>query len=103
MKEFENKSLNVKGVIYGSGPVQAEGTVNDFKFYFRAKYDEWTFSISEYSYFDPVDIQLPEFGVRYGYFTEARFKGASYMEVQVALDLIETCVADYLNQRKSSK
>ncbi|MBL0267941.1 MAG: hypothetical protein IPP99_04515 [Chitinophagaceae bacterium] len=100
MHQIENAELNLSGKIYGVSPVQAEGTVNGFLFYFRARYDEWTFAISEHAEIDPVDIQLPESGKQYGYFavgkygTEFDYK-ASYMEFDVALDIIQRCCAEY--------
>jgi hypothetical protein len=36
MEEIENNNLKIKGRIYGSAPVQAEGTIHGFEFYFRA-------------------------------------------------------------------
>ena len=54
--------MNLFGTIYGTSPVQAEGTINGHLFYFRARHDEWTFSISESSRIDPVDIQTIEYG-----------------------------------------
>jgi hypothetical protein len=100
--------LNLSGIIYGSAPVQAEGTINGFTFYFRAKYDEWTFSISEHSEIDPVDIQLPETGKQFGYFAEGKYgtvfdSKASYMEYDIAKDIIQRCVADYLQGNKIIK
>lgn len=60
MEEFENNDLKLIGKICGSAPVQAEGTVNGFLFYFRARHNEWTFAISENPEICPVDIQLVE-------------------------------------------
>ena len=106
MSQIDNAELSLVGNIDGQAPVQAEGTVDGFLFYFRAKYDEWTFAISEHSEIDPVDIQFPETGEQYGYFAEGKYgtkfdSKASYMEYNVALEIIERCSADYLQRKKS--
>lgn len=101
MQDFENKELNLKGKIQGPAPVQAEGTVNGFPFYFRARYDTWTFSISENPEVDPVDIQMDEQGKKYGFFAEGRVGNewdyaASYLDDDKARHIIERCVSEYL-------
>lgn len=101
MQEFENKELNLKGTIQGPAPVQAEGTVNGFPFYFRARHDQWTFSISEDPEIDPVDIQMDEQGRKHGFFAEGRVGGeweyaASYLDDNSVRRIIERCASEYL-------
>lgn len=102
MQDFENKALNLSGKIQGPAPVQAEGTVNGFPFYFRARYDTWTFAISENPAVDPVDIQMDEQGKTYGFFAEGRAGGewdyaASYLDDDRAILIIERCAREYLD------
>ena len=101
MEEFVNNALKLIGKIYGSAPVQADGTINGFPFYFRARWDEWTFAISENPNISPVDIQFIETGKEYGYFAEGRIGKeweylASYMEVDMVKDIITKCSNEYL-------
>jgi hypothetical protein len=101
VQEFEDLKLKLKGTIYGQGPVQAEGTINGFQFYFRARWDGWTFSISENTQIDPVDIQISEVGKQHGYFAEGKYGSqfeykASYMEYDIAVDIIKRCSSEYL-------
>jgi len=103
MQEFENIELKLKGKIYGSGPVQAEGTINGFPFYFRARHDMWTFSISESPEVDPVDIQMIEQGENHGFFAEGRVGQereyvASYLNPDKVQDIIQECSKIYLNK-----
>ncbi|OQP40992.1 hypothetical protein A4H97_15440 [Niastella yeongjuensis] len=104
MEEFENNDLNLKGKIYGSAPVQSDGTINGFPFYFRARWDEWSFAISENPDISPVDIQLIDAGKEYGYFAEGRIGKAweylaSYMEVNMVKDIITKCTIEYLKTK----
>ena len=62
-----------------------------------------TFAISEQPEFDPVDIQFPEIGIEHGYFSEGKYDMASYMETAIALEIIQRCVASYLNHKKAIK
>ena len=104
LKEFENTALSLKGTIYGTAPVQAEEIVNGFPFYFRARHDIWTFSISELQEVDPVDIQLIEQGEKYGFFAEGQIGkeseyAASYLGEKVVLEIIEKCCIKYIDTR----
>jgi hypothetical protein len=106
MPEFENIELKLKGTVYGSGPVQAEGTVNDFPFYFRSRHDTWTFSISENPEIDPVDIQTAEQGDKYGFFQEGHIGKqweyrASYLDPDTVKEIIEKCTKSYFRLDKN--
>ena len=92
--------LDLVGKIYGLAPVQAEGTFEGNSFYFWAKRDEWSFSISEHSEIDPVDIQKSEDGRKYGFYKETEFgeKGthsASFMDTAQAEEIIIECCEEY--------
>jgi hypothetical protein len=102
MQEFENTELKLKGKIYGYGPVQAEGTVKGFPFYFRSRHDTWTFSISENPDIDPVDIEMAEHGKKFGYFAEGQIGKeweniASYLDESKVKDIIQKCSKEYLS------
>jgi hypothetical protein len=106
MYQIVNDGLGLNGTIDGVAPVQAEGTINGCSFYFRARWHEWTFAISEHAEIDPVDIQFPEQGNQYGYFAEGQYGGeneykASYMENDMVLDIIQRCSLEY-TRRKSN-
>ena len=107
MYRIENAELGLIGTIYGLAPVQGKGTINGFSFYFRARWDEWTFAISEHSEIDPVDIQYAGQGIQYGYFAEGQYGKeweykASYMENDTVLDIIQRCSLDYMMKKGKS-
>jgi hypothetical protein len=104
MREFENSELKLKGKIYGSSPVQAEGTIKGFQFYFRSRHDTWTFSVSENPEIDPVDIQMNNQGKKFGYFAEGHIGKeweyiASYLDEDKVKDIIQKCSKDYLDSK----
>jgi hypothetical protein len=104
MYRLENPELNLSGAIYGTAPVQAEGTINGFLFYFRARHDQWTFAVSEYPEIDPVDIQTTETGKQHGYFASGQYGNefdyaASYMEIDHVKEIIHQCSRDYLTSK----
>jgi hypothetical protein len=86
-----------------AAPVQAEGTVAGRAFYFRARGEEWTFTISERPDGDPV-VLGPEDAVtgtawyRSGTVPGGRF-AASYLSLDEARFLIHECARAYLNER----
>jgi hypothetical protein len=43
---FSDDNLNLQGEVFGQAPVQAEGSVCGQAFYFRARFDRWTFVIA---------------------------------------------------------
>ena len=104
---INNLELKLIGKIYGLAPVQAEGTIDGNQFYFRAKYDEWTFAISENPKFDPVDIQNFETGIKYGFYKESEYgiKGshsASYMDTGESEKIIVECCNEYTEIKKAN-
>ena len=104
MNQIVNAKLGLKGILYGLAPVQAEGTINEFLFYFRARHDEWTFAVSENPEIDPVDIQFPDSSKQYCFFAQGQYglgfeSKASYMDNDTAIKIIENCVSDYLHGR----
>lgn len=108
MSKFErpisSTQLNLVGKVYGSAPVQGEGTINGYPFYFRARHDEWTFSISENAEVDPVDIQLIETGKKHGFFKKEPYGDeggelAGYLEFSEAEQFIFACCRAYLKEK----
>jgi hypothetical protein len=80
-------------------PVQAEGTIDGNRFYFRARWDSWSFAVSENSELDPVLIDTPE----HGFYIEQKYGNnpydAGYMPVEEAKTIIQQCAEIYLNER----
>ena len=87
----------------GQAPVQAEGTVGGRPFYFRSRYEHWTFSISERDEVSPVEIDSAASGAEHGFFREGRYGTgpfeASYMPEEEARRIIRACAAEYLRER----
>jgi hypothetical protein len=86
-----------------AAPVQAEGTLGDKRFYFRARHEHWSFALSENGHIDPVDIDTAERGSAYGFYVEERYSdklsAASYMPIDEATRIIESCAEADLRQR----
>lgn len=101
-RKIDKPEMNLIGRIYGQSPIQGEGTIQGNAFYFRARHDEWTFSVSEYTEIDPVDIQTTEAGNQYGFYRENSYgligaESASYMDFETAEKLIIKCIIEYKN------
>lgn len=90
----------------GMAPVQAEGTIAGHRFYFRSRYQHWTFSVSEHDDVSPVEIDSPASGKAYGFFREGDYGStpfeASYMPEEEARRIMEACAAEYLRERSKS-
>ena len=89
--------LDLRGQFYSSeSPVQAWGTVKGRAFYFRARYEHWTFAVSESPDIDPVDIQ----DAGRGFYREERFGTrqfeASHIPLDVAAKIVEDCAREYV-------
>lgn len=83
-----------------AAPVQAEGTLDGHPFYFRARGEQWTFSLAEEPGVDPVDINSAESSGGRGYFLTGQYGGpgsfaASHMALARARDLIDECARRY--------
>ncbi len=77
--------------IGGVCPVQAEGTVNGFPFYFRARHNCWTFSV-DLDGNDPVDVSLGwKKGIHYENAWGETEDAAGYMPTETALHIIGQC------------
>ena len=90
-----------------AAPVQAQGALNDHPFYFRARGDQWTFSVAEEPGLDPVYIDSAESALGRGYFLAGQYGApgsfaASYMPLAEARDLIGDCARRYRADRARS-
>lgn len=91
--------------LWGQCPVQAFGFVNGRPFYFRARFDEWRFSVAPTLGGDPVKVQAgiaPGFSLirRYG-----RPKGidAGWMSHTKAQQCIHFAVQQYMQEQTLRK
>ena len=87
-----------------AAPVQGEGTLNGHPFYFRARGDQWTFSLAEEPGLDPVFIDSAESALGRGYFLEGQYGppgsfAASYLPLAEARMLIDECARRYRADR----
>ena len=76
-------------------PVQIEGTVNGFQFYFRARHDHWRMTIAEG---DAVEASLgwqPALYERREPYGTPGGHDAGYMEVSEAEQLVSACLSEY--------
>src|SRR5690349_5713024 len=77
-------------------PVQAAGTVAGWPFYFRARWDTWTFAVSMRAGLDPAEIHGPEAG----FFRTGKHgvtpQDASYMPLDEARHIIQKCCRELI-------
>ena len=98
-RQLHDTGLQLSGRIYGHCPVQAEGAVRGRSFYFRAKHDEWGFSLALSPDTDPVDICSPAQGFyRSGSYGKAHGHGpdAGWMPYDEIEQIIRHCIDEYL-------
>ncbi|MBN9693536.1 MAG: hypothetical protein J0M24_25090 [Verrucomicrobia bacterium] len=98
-RQLQDTELEFSGRIYGHCPVQAEGAVRGCSFYFRAKHDEWGFSLATSPDTDPVDICSPEQGFyRSGSYGKSYGHGpnAGWMPYDEVEQIIRRCIDEYL-------
>ena len=82
-----------------AAPVQAQGLVGGRPFYFRARWNEWTFSISEDPAVDPADFSSPGED-DYWFFRQGTYGAGGYsagfMPLPEAETIIQRCALEYL-------
>jgi hypothetical protein len=83
-----------------AAPVQAEGVIDGRPFYFRARHEEWTFSVAEQPGLHPADIDSSEAAAGRGFFIGERYGGsrsfaAGHMPLDEARRLIVGCAHAY--------
>ncbi|MBC6699791.1 hypothetical protein [Hymenobacter sp. BT190] len=92
-------TLQLTGVLEGYCPVQAEGTVAARPFYFHARWQEWSFSVSETPDVGAVDmaamLQADAFGFQVTGTTAGTYD-AGWMEFDEAERIIKQCSRQYL-------
>ncbi len=76
-----------------AGMVQADGAVAGKPFYFRSKYDEWTFAIASDGG-DPVMIEAGN----PGFFRSEPCEDASWMPVDEAKAILMRCAREFLGE-----
>lgn len=86
-----------------AAPVQAEGTVAGRAFYFRARGEQWSFTIAERPDVDPATLGPEDAAAgtawcRSGTVSGGRF-AASYLSLDEARSLIHECARAYLDER----
>ena len=98
---FQMPELELRGrFTCHAAPVQAEGTVARYAFYFRAKYDEWSFSLALAPEVEPADICYPDQGFyREAAYGAARRSEASFMSLAEARRIISECATEFLRSR----
>lgn len=77
-------------------PVQAEGSIASHPFYFRARWDRWSFAVSLSPSVDPVDVS----SASQGFFRESKYgsgdSDAGYMPLEEARAVVLRCAREYL-------
>ncbi|HXT40710.1 MAG TPA: hypothetical protein VN887_11920 [Candidatus Angelobacter sp.] len=98
-RRLQDSELELSGCIYGHCPVQAQGAVRGRSFYFRAKHDEWSFSLAMRPDTESVDICSSAQGFyRSGSYGKAHGRGpdAGWMPYDEVEQIIRRCIDEYL-------
>jgi hypothetical protein len=102
---LSHPDLALTGHLSGQAPVQAEGHIKGYPFYFRAKWDSWTFTVCLNGTGDPICIGPPsdEDGLfkdreHQGFYMGRHFPEAGYMRYDEAEALILSCAQLFLRQ-----
>ncbi len=103
VRDVHDEDLQLHCCLTAGPPVQAEGTLAGQPLYFRARWDEWSFAVSDWPDLNPVDIQSPDAG----FYREARYGAAGgddagYMELGEAEAIVRRCAREYLATQPSS-
>ncbi|MDB5296131.1 MAG: hypothetical protein JWO31_2114 [Phycisphaerales bacterium] len=77
--------------VYGAAPVQADGTIGNRQFYFRAKHSNWTFEMADDLGELPTDT-----GNNAVFSVEGRYRSAGDMSLDEASKIIEACAKLYV-------
>ena len=93
----------VPGVVWQftgtAAPVQAEGTIDGIPFYFRSRWDRWTFGVASLKQPDPVLVESEgDAFFRTEKYRKYRFS-ASFMPLNEAKEIIERCILAYIAWR----
>ncbi len=106
--KIHDEALGFDCVIYGRHPVQAEGRVRGHPFYFRAKWDFWTFTVCKNNENPEVPSCINPPKDEPGFFQDGEYQGfylsgdygadkdASNMKVDIAGKIIRNCVKKFV-------
>jgi hypothetical protein len=105
LPNIDDLELDLHGTFYtSSGPVQAWGTLQGYEFYFRSRFEDWYFAVSESPDIDAVDIDEPN--RRFLFLLEGQYGtgpfDASYMPLEFAAQLIRKCASEYVQAKNTS-
>jgi hypothetical protein len=97
LKEIDKKDApyrkvegeNLSGTLNGYCPVQGKGHADGHPWYFRARWDSWSFSMSDDINGNPIEVR---WGKEPGWYFEGFYDNASWMEYKDASDVIIACV-----------
>ena len=96
-REIDDPSIQLHCKLFGSCPVQGEGTVMGKRLYFRARWDAWSFAVAESDDVHPANVQLADQGfLREGSFGEPNQYEASWMPCDDAEAIIRRCAREYV-------
>jgi hypothetical protein len=110
--DIRDPALKLKARAYGQAPVQADGVIDEFEFYFRARGSYWFFVVS-LSADTPPDTWME--AEEDGYFTDEFGHGyaltgeygpdfkASYMPFHDVERIICTCAEKFLSEQTSNQ
>lgn len=97
-RALHDGSIALDGEIAGQAPVQAEGRVRGHPFYFRAKWEHWTFTACVSADIDASCINPPtdedglfRDGEYRGFYLSGAYPGASFMRYDDAEAIIKRC------------
>lgn len=94
---ISDEALQLDGRIFGSAPVQGEGRIGGVPFYFRARWNEWTFAVASRDEADPVLVESSSAGFFRSGCVGDRDE-ASYMSLDDAEELIRICARAYMDE-----
>ena len=84
-------------------PVQAEGTIEGRPFYFRARGDNWAFTVAERDGDDPAALGQEDVALGTAWRRSGTVPGnfaASWMSLDHATSLIQECARTYINEHR---
>jgi len=95
---LRDEGIDLNGEIAGQAPVQADGRMWGRSFYFRAKWDRWSFTACvsadiDASWINPPKDEAGLFrdGEYRGFYLSGDYPGASFMRYDVAEAIIRQC------------
>ena len=112
-RSIQDQTLDFAYEVYGQHPVQADGQVQGHPFYFRAKWDFWTFTVCTNSDNENVPSMIDPPEDEPGFFKDGEYEGfylggnfgsetdASYMDLDVAETIIRDSVQKFVQAMSS--